>query len=62
MMGKIIPGVVAASIALAVAGASPQVGSDIGFVTLFNGTDLSRWKIPEGDNGHWKSRRWRDRL
>jgi hypothetical protein len=21
---------------------------------LFNGTDLSGWKVPEGDNGHWK--------
>ena len=25
-----------------------------GFVSLFNGRDLSSWKIPEGDNGHWK--------
>jgi hypothetical protein len=25
-----------------------------GYVTLFNGKDLSGWKIPEGDNGHWK--------
>jgi hypothetical protein len=25
-----------------------------GFVTLFDGKDLSRWIIPEGDNGHWK--------
>jgi hypothetical protein len=25
-----------------------------GFVSLFNGQDLSGWKIPEGDNGHWK--------
>jgi len=24
-----------------------------GFVKLFNGEDLSGWKIPEGDNGHW---------
>ncbi len=24
------------------------------FVPLFNGKDLSGWKIPEGDNGHWK--------
>ena len=23
-------------------------------VPLFNGKDLSGWKIPEGDNGHWK--------
>ncbi len=25
-----------------------------GFVALFNGRDLSGWKIPPGDNGHWK--------
>jgi hypothetical protein len=25
-----------------------------GFVALFNGRDLSGWRVPEGDNGHWK--------
>jgi len=25
-----------------------------GFESLFNGKDLSGWKVPEGDNGHWK--------
>ncbi len=25
-----------------------------GFVALFNGRDLSGWKVPEGDGGHWK--------
>jgi len=25
-----------------------------GFVPLFNGLDLRNWKVPEGDNGHWK--------
>jgi hypothetical protein len=25
-----------------------------GFVSLFNGRDLTGWKLPEGDNGHWK--------
>ena len=25
-----------------------------GFVELFNGTDFTGWKVPEGDNGHWK--------
>lgn len=28
---------------------------DPGFVSLFNGRDLSGWKIPAGDNGHWKA-------
>src|SRR5687767_12439631 len=25
-----------------------------GFVPLFNGKDFTNWKVPEGDNGHWK--------
>src|SRR5256885_10093863 len=25
-----------------------------GFVSLFNGKDLSGWRIPQGDGGHWK--------
>src|SRR5438552_12912146 len=25
-----------------------------GFVSLFNGRDLTGWKVPPGDNGHWK--------
>jgi hypothetical protein len=25
-----------------------------GFVPLFNGKDLTGWKVPPGDNGHWK--------
>ena len=25
-----------------------------GFSSLFNGKDFTGWKVPEGDNGHWK--------
>lgn len=25
-----------------------------GFVALFNGKDFTDWRVPEGDNGHWK--------
>lgn len=25
-----------------------------GFAQLFNGKDLSGWKVPAGDNGHWR--------
>lgn len=25
-----------------------------GFTSLFNGKDLSGWKVPQGDGGHWK--------
>ncbi len=32
--------------------AAPPSGE--GWTALFGGTDLSHWKIPEGDNGHWK--------
>jgi hypothetical protein len=31
------------------AGDPPQ-----GFTRLFNGKDLTGWKVPKGDNGHWK--------
>jgi hypothetical protein len=34
---------------LGLAGAAQSKG-----VSLFNGKDLSGWKIPAGDNGHWK--------
>jgi hypothetical protein len=44
---------VAAWAALPVALAEDNV-APAGFVSLFNGHDLSGWKIPEGDGGHWK--------
>jgi hypothetical protein len=28
--------------------------AEAGFVPLFNGRDLAGWRIPVGDNGHWK--------
>ncbi len=31
-----------------------ESGVPTGFVSLFNGRDLTGWKIPQGDNGHWK--------
>ena len=34
----------------AAAGASVPAG----FVSLFNGRDFTGWKLPDGDNGHWK--------
>jgi hypothetical protein len=40
-------------LSLAIAG-SPATAQQPTFVSLFNGKDLSGWKIPEGDNGHWK--------
>ena len=32
----------------------PATPREDGFVSLFNGIDLKGWKVPEGDNGHWK--------
>ena len=29
-------------------------GAQDGFVPLFNGRDLSGWKVPAGDHGHWR--------
>lgn len=43
--------------ALPLAGALAQPAraqAPAGFVSLFNGRDLSGWTVPEGDNGHWK--------
>lgn len=31
-----------------------KAGPEKGYKSLFNGKDLSGWKIPAGDNGHWK--------
>jgi hypothetical protein len=33
---------------------SPQGSAAPEFVSLFNGHDLTGWKIPVGDNGHWR--------
>jgi hypothetical protein len=46
----------AGSLALFTAGVMAQDGhlyKDAGYTSLFNGKDLTGWKIPEGDNGHW---------
>jgi hypothetical protein len=32
--------------------ASPEVPD--GFVSLFNGEDFTGWRVPNGDNGHWR--------
>jgi len=33
---------------------SAEEAPPTGFTSLFNGRDLSGWKVPEGDGGHWK--------
>ena len=44
--------VAVAALFLPLLGASPM--AEDGFTSLFNGKDLTGWKVPEGDNGHWK--------
>jgi len=34
--------------------AAPLSAQEAGFVSLFDGKDLAGWKVPPGDNGHWK--------
>lgn len=41
------------ALAIVLAGPAGQSSED-GFITLFDGKDFSQWKVPEGDNGHWK--------
>jgi hypothetical protein len=41
----------AGAVALYAHGAAGQAG---GFSPLFNGRDFAGWRVPQGDNGHWK--------
>jgi hypothetical protein len=43
-----------AVIATSTASAADNAAPPEGFVSLFNGKDFTGWKVPEGDNGHWK--------
>lgn len=53
---KLVHGILVALIALgasvAVTAADGQTPD--GFTPLFNRKDFTGWKVPEGDNGHWK--------
>lgn len=40
--------------ALALALTTAAAGAQDGFTPLFNGKDFTGWKVPAGDNGHWK--------
>jgi len=39
---------------VALSGWAGSVEPPEGFSVLFNGTDFNNWKVPEGDNGHWR--------
>src|SRR5215204_6258050 len=43
-----------ALLAAAAPAARAQNDPPPGFQSLFNGKDFTGWKVPEGDNGHWK--------
>jgi hypothetical protein len=47
------PTIVAVVTLLSIAGVAAAVQEDA-FKPLFNGKDLTGWKIPVGDNGHWR--------
>ena len=47
-------GCVVASAVLIALAAAASTDAASGFVPLFNGRDFSGWKIPAGDNGHWR--------
>lgn len=43
-----------AALGLSAAVRADDVSVPAGFTSLFNGRDLTNWKVPDGDNGHWK--------
>lgn len=45
--------IVACGLLLGVAGVA-SAAADGPWRSLFNGKDLTGWKVPQGDNGHWK--------
>jgi hypothetical protein len=57
-MKHVLPAVCVLAGLSALAGPALPRGADNqppeGFVALFNRRDLTGWKVPEGDNGHWK--------
>ena len=53
--GKTPAGLIAGLIVVASACAPGRVApAEKGWTPLFNGRDLGGWRVPEGDNGHWK--------
>lgn len=53
-MKSMLPSALAFVVSTVGTGAATGPRAPAGFVSLSNGRDLSGWKIPEGDNGHWK--------
>ena len=56
-MNRVIHGLMMAGIFVPLVCSSVHAADNVapeGFVSLFNGKDLSGWVVPEGDNNHWK--------
>ena len=49
LLGLPVVGLLFASLVWAADNPAPET-----FVSLFNGKNLDGWKVPDGDNGHWK--------
>lgn len=52
LVHRVLIGLIALAASVALTAADGQTPE--GFTPLFNGKDLAGWKVPEGDNGHWK--------
>lgn len=55
MRSVLLLALVVTAAACASAGADAWSGKAGEWTPLFNGRDLSGWKVPEGDNGHWRA-------
>ena len=51
--GALVWAALVGGLSLAAVAAEPPPGA--GWIPLFNGKDLSGWKVPVGDGGHWKA-------
>jgi hypothetical protein len=56
-MKRLPTSLLASTVALALVSSFTFAADNVappGFVSLFNGQDFTGWKVPAGDNGHWK--------
>ena len=53
MNRKMLP-LLAVATAVSVGSLAAQEAPPPGFATIFNGKDLTGWRVPAGDNGHWR--------
>ena len=51
---RLLPALLLSATAAVVPSVDAREAPPKGFVSLFNGRDLTGWRVPQGDNGHWK--------